>query len=214
MPRFLVLIFILAPAALAFELPGDCSQAVIGMTSSWQSSHVTVSLYEKDREGNWRKAAGPWSGRCAKKGLAWGRGLHPLAPDSPRKTEGDWRSPAGVFRIGGAWGYHKAISKHPELTYRRVTSRDLWVEDPSSSYYNRHLILGHEPSKVWEKRRRCAKMTTLTRSNSTSPIIPTQNPCLERDPQFSSTSGVTREAGPPRDAPPCLKSTFVLSLPS
>ena len=152
MARLLAGILMLTPAASGFELPRNCSQVVVGITSTWQSSYITVSAYEKGPDGTWRKAAGPWAGRCAKKGLAWGRGLHPLAPDSPRKTEGDWRSPAGVFRIGGAWGYHKAISKHPELTYRRVTSRDLWVEDPSSSYYNRHLILGHEPSKVWEKK--------------------------------------------------------------
>lgn len=153
MSRLLAGILMLAPAAPAFELPGDCSQVVVGITSTWQSSHVTVSVYEKGPGGTWKKAAGPWDGRCAKKGLAWGRGLHPVSPTRlPRKSEGDWRTPAGVFRIGGAWGYHKTISKHPGLAYRRVTTRDLWVEDPSSRYYNRHLILGHEPGKLWEKK--------------------------------------------------------------
>lgn len=141
----------LALPALAFTLPKDSSQVVVGITSSWDSSHVTVFLYEK-QGGAWRQAAGPWKGRAGKSGLAWGRGLHPVPDGARTKQEGDWRSPAGVFRIGGVWGYHDRIQKHPQLPYRKVTSRDLWVEDPASPHYNRHLVLEHEPRPGWEKK--------------------------------------------------------------
>ena len=66
--------------------------------------------------------------------------------------EGDWRSPAGVFAIGGAWGYDATIAKCPLLSYRQVTSRDLWVEDSESPQYNRNVILDHEPATPWEKK--------------------------------------------------------------
>lgn len=141
---------LLAPIASAFQLPAGSSQAVVGITSSWDASHVTVFLYEK-QEHRWKAVGGPWRGRVGKSGLAWGRGLHPLTAKGRKKREGDWRSPAGVFRIGGAWGYDARISKHPKLPYRRVTSRDLWVEDPTSPHYNHHLVLGHEPRPGWEK---------------------------------------------------------------
>jgi len=143
---------LLAFPVSAFELPETASQAVVGTTKSWQSSHLTLSFYEKDAEGTWRRTDGPWKGRCAKKGLAWGRGLHPLSPAAPQKAEGDWKSPAGVFPIGGAWGYQKSIKKHPRLPYRRVTTRDLWVEDPASRHYNRHILLKHEPREPWQKK--------------------------------------------------------------
>lgn len=145
------ILFLTLPAA-AFELPAKSSQVVVGITPAWESSHLTVYLYEK-QNGAWKQVGGPWKGRCGKKGLAWGRGLHPLPKgNAGLKAEGDWRAPAGVFPIGGAWGYHKAIKKHPKLPYRKVTTRDLWVEDPSSKHYNHHLVLRHEPKAAWEKK--------------------------------------------------------------
>jgi L,D-peptidoglycan transpeptidase YkuD (ErfK/YbiS/YcfS/YnhG family) len=54
--------------------------------------------------------------------------------------------------VGGAWGYEAAIKKHPKLPYHKVTTRDLWVEDPKSKHYNHHVILDHEPKAAWEKK--------------------------------------------------------------
>lgn len=151
MIRVVFLLALSCAATLGFELPAKSTQAVVGVTKGWQSSHVTVYLYEKQK-GPWKAVAGPWQGRVGKSGLAWGQGLHPLPKGASLKKEGDWKAPAGVFRIGGAWGYPRSIKKHPKLPYRQVTSRDLWVEDPSSPNYNRHLILDHEPKAVWEKK--------------------------------------------------------------
>jgi L,D-peptidoglycan transpeptidase YkuD (ErfK/YbiS/YcfS/YnhG family) len=57
-----------------------------------------------------------------------------------------------VFYLGGVWGYAATIRKHPQLTYHQVTPRDLWVEDPASPDYNKHLALDHEPGTAWEKK--------------------------------------------------------------
>ena len=94
----------------------------------------------------------PWPGRLGKSGLVWGKGLHPTPNGSITKKEGDNRSPAGVFAIGGAWGYEPTIRKHPALPYHQVTPRDLWVEDPSSPQYNHHVVLPHDPATPWEKK--------------------------------------------------------------
>jgi L,D-peptidoglycan transpeptidase YkuD (ErfK/YbiS/YcfS/YnhG family) len=84
--------------------------------------------------------------------LVWGRGLHPNPAGTGLKKEGDGRSPAGVFDLGGVWGAHDSVKKHPKTFYHRVTSRDLWVEDPASEHYNRFLTLPREPSTPWEKK--------------------------------------------------------------
>ena len=68
------------------------------------------------------------------------------------KKEGDRRAPAGVFTIGGAWGYDPKTKHHPNLAFTQITSRDLWVEDINSKYYNRHLRLDREPATAWEKK--------------------------------------------------------------
>jgi L,D-peptidoglycan transpeptidase YkuD (ErfK/YbiS/YcfS/YnhG family) len=135
----------------AFELPGTCSQCVVGTAEGWDNSNVTLGLYEK-KGGNWNLTGKPWTGRLGKSGLSWGKGIHPIPPGAPTKQEGDNRSPAGVFHIGGAWGYAPTIRKHPALPYRKVTSRDLWVEDPTSAKYNCNVILDHEPNTAWEKK--------------------------------------------------------------
>lgn len=151
--KTLLLILALALPGSAFQLPTSCQQLVVGVAENWNSSHVAVYFYE--REGKtWKQVAGPWQGRLGKSGLAWGRGLHPVPRGATTKREGDWRAPAGVFRIGGVWSYHPPakVKRHPGLFYRQVTTRDLWYEDPESPYYNRHRVLDHEPRSAAEKK--------------------------------------------------------------
>lgn len=145
------LLLLSASLAHAFELPQKSSQCLVGIAKDWNSSHITLQLYQKSGK-NWQKSGGAWNGRLGKNGLIWGLGLHPIPAKAASKTEGDGRTPAGVFRIGGAWGYEASIRKHPRLSYRQITTRDLWVEDPASPSYNRHVILPHEPASAWEKK--------------------------------------------------------------
>ena len=135
----------------AFELPRDSTQCLVGIADHWNSSHVTLTYHEKSN-GRWQRVGDPWQARLGKNGLAWGRGLHPLPMGATTKKEGDLRAPAGVFEIGGAWGYDASIRKHPLLPYRQITPRDLWVEDPASPHYNLHLVLDHEPATPWQKK--------------------------------------------------------------
>ena len=68
------------------------------------------------------------------------------------KIEGDRRAPAGVFHLGGAWGYAPTIQKAPSLSYVQVTTRDLWFEDVNSRLYNQYLRIDHEPATPEEKK--------------------------------------------------------------
>ena len=137
--------------ASAFDLPSNSTQCLLGLADSWDSSHATLQLFQKS--GNqWQPQGEAWKARLGKNGLIWGHGLHPLPKNALIKKEGDMRSPAGVFSIGGAWGYDPSIRKHPLLPYRKVTPCDLWVEDPSSTRYNQHLVLDRPPTSAWEKK--------------------------------------------------------------
>lgn len=151
MKTFFLLLLSLLPLA-GFELAGNTSQAIVGVANDWDSSHVTLHLYEKDERGAWKLVAQPWQGRLGAAGLAWGRGLHPVPAGAKMKKEGDRRAPAGVFTIGEAWGYAAKSSYHPYLRYSQITTRDLWVEDVSSPKYNQHILLDHEPRTAWEKK--------------------------------------------------------------
>ena len=146
----LIILTLVLPAA-AFELPRNSTQCLVGTSDSWDSSKVTLRLFEKI-DSNWVPSSTPWKGRLGKSGLIWGHGIHLLPKGAITKKEGDNRSPAGVFAIGGAWGYALTIRKQPGLPYRQVTTRDLWVEDPASPKYNQNVILDHDPATAWEKK--------------------------------------------------------------
>lgn len=152
--RILLLLFTFTFAfaiSVCAQVPSNCTQALVGITDTWSSSKVTLTLYQK-KAGQWQPVNQAWQGRLGKSGSAWGLGIHPLIQSkAPIKKEGDWRAPAGIFKIGGAYGYAASIQKQPSMTYRDITTKDLWVEDQHSTSYNRHVILDHQPTTKWEK---------------------------------------------------------------
>ncbi|WP_411828115.1 L,D-transpeptidase family protein [Luteolibacter sp. AS25] len=145
------LTFLFCGLSYAFELPSASSQCIVGIADDWNSTHVTLSYFEKNSAG-WQQVGGEWKGRLGKTGLVWGRGIHPSPSGATLKKEGDGKSPAGVFDLGGVWGAAESVKKHPKTFYHQVTSRDLWVEDGGSRYYNQFLTLDHEPAEAWEKK--------------------------------------------------------------
>ncbi len=149
--RILLLIISALLPARAFELPAASTQCLVGIAETWDSSSATLRFYQKTN-GRWVPDGAAWQSRLGKSGLSWGSGIHPPPTAAVIKKESDMRSPAGVFTIGGAWGYEPAIRKHPKLFYRQVTTRDLWIEDPASPQYNRNVILDHDPTTPWEKK--------------------------------------------------------------
>lgn len=139
----------LVPCSLGGALPESCSQAVVGVTDGWNSSHVQLTMLEK-KDGRWTPVKGPFPGRLGKSGTIWGLGLTLPPKNAKVKTEGDLRSPVGVFALGGVYGTVDTPQKHRSLPYRKVTPADLWVEDPNSPQYNHHIILKKPASTKWE----------------------------------------------------------------
>ncbi len=152
--RFLLLLLLtclmMTPGRAA--LPAECSQAIIGIAGGWNDSQVTLSLVERNGKGQWQRVLGPIPGRLGRAGLVWGLGLHENPRGATIKQEGDGRSPAGIFRIGGLWVTHKTpVKHHRRLPEVKVGPHDLWVSDPRLPHlYNRHLRLDHPARTPWE----------------------------------------------------------------
>ena len=139
------------------QIPANTKQLIIGIAPDKNSSHVALSIFEKNHTG-WIQDGVAWKGRLGRNGLAWGIGLHPHNLKGMKKKEGDGRAPAGIFKIGSESGFvfgyapSKAIKKLPSLPYKVITTKDLWIEDATSPYYNRHILLPHDPKAKWEKK--------------------------------------------------------------
>src|SRR3954466_12704405 len=115
-------------------------QCLVVVAANWDSTNGVLRAFERTN------ASAPWTlrGRAipvvlGKKGLAWGRGLvkTPAGRDSVKK-EGDNKVPAGVFRLGPAFGYAPDSSAGwIKLPYLPLTNQIEGIDDPRSRYYNR-----------------------------------------------------------------------------
>lgn len=109
-------------------------QLVLVTTPDWDAAGGTLRIYVRVAEGGWRETGAATPVTVGRGGSAWGIGLHPPQAGE-QKREGDGRAPAGVFRIGGAFGY--AADADTALAYAPMHA-DSWCMDViDSPYYNR-----------------------------------------------------------------------------
>ncbi|MBP9084477.1 MAG: hypothetical protein KBG15_00100 [Kofleriaceae bacterium] len=147
----------IADAATRLPLLHRQQQLITAVTADWQSAEATLQLWHRDAAGHWQPDDAAWSGVIGKNGAAWGIGLHgngpPVMPPGvggtgpgvertsarsergPIKAEGDQRSPAGAFELGGAFGY--AEGERSKLPYAAVGPTWRCVDDSASVHYNR-----------------------------------------------------------------------------
>ena len=120
-------------------------QLLIVTTKGWDAVDGELQRYERTEGQAWRPVGERIPIVVGRSGLAWGRGLHGelggLAKASdPVKKEGDGRSPAGIFRLGSAFGYApREQAGKVKLPYVQATKTLECVDDPMSDSYNRIL---------------------------------------------------------------------------
>ena len=128
------------------------SQLIIVSTSSWTSTKGTLELYSKS-DGKWVRSGKAVQVVLGRGGLGWGLGLHKPPQSGPQKNEGDGRSPAGIFSLGPAFGYALLPPAGCRLSYKSITSRDYFVDDPESEQYNTWVripdSLPNDPKRHW-----------------------------------------------------------------
>jgi L,D-peptidoglycan transpeptidase YkuD (ErfK/YbiS/YcfS/YnhG family) len=117
-------------------IPEATRQLVLVTTPGWQATEGTLTRWEREPGGAWRRAGEPIAVVVGRGGLGWGRGLHgagaPAGREGPAKVEGDGRAPAGTFRLGAAYGYDDGDWPR----YTRLGPSWVCVDDPASSRYN------------------------------------------------------------------------------
>lgn len=132
-------------------LPSDCRQAIVGIPDNWDSSHVHLTLVEKDKNGEWATVMPSWPARLGKSGSVWGLGVSPVPAGGRVKTEGDQRTPVGIFSLDNlVYAYDESNPVGKGYKVSKITPYDLWIEDPSSPLYNNHIKLDRLPATTWE----------------------------------------------------------------
>lgn len=112
----------------------DARQLVLVVTPDWDATTGSLQRFERDG-AQWREVGTGQPITVGRSGSAWGVGLHPAQADGPQKREGDGRAPAGVFRIGTAFGYaDRAATGWP---YQGMSASDWCIDVNDSPLYNR-----------------------------------------------------------------------------
>jgi len=112
-------------------------QCIVVITDSWISNHGLLAWFERDDHFEWHQRGGPIPTVVGRAGLAWGRReLNVTNLPGPVKREGDDKAPAGIFRLGTAFGY-SAKPIPTRMPYLALSKQIVAVDDPGSRYYNR-----------------------------------------------------------------------------
>lgn len=115
---------------------GDARQMVLVTTADWDADHGQLRRYERaDGQRDWQLVGEPSPVMVGRAGSAWGIGLHPQVAEGPQKREGDGRAPAGIFRLGTAFGY--APDATTAWPYQPMQASDYCVDVSDSPLYNR-----------------------------------------------------------------------------
>ncbi|MBN8432005.1 hypothetical protein JF535_14225 [Microbulbifer salipaludis] len=132
----LLLFTVIGIAAAHAQVPENSQQLLVTITNSWDAD--TGELYAFSRtESGWRPVLEPIPVNLGRTGLAWGIGLHPesiVGKEDPQKREGDGKAPAGIFRLGDAFGYPNAVNTG--LGYQPMTASHYCIDVPASPLYN------------------------------------------------------------------------------
>lgn len=122
-------------------IPLESRQLVLAKSRSWVDPTVQLIRYDREaEESDWDQVGEPIAATLGHKGMGWGIGLHgvhaPPGLKGPIKIEGDGRSPAGLFKLGAAFGYADEPPRGTAIKYVQVTDDWRCVDDFESSHYN------------------------------------------------------------------------------
>lgn len=101
--------------------------------NTWLETRGVGQVYRKNGL-SWEKFGSSFVVSLGRAGLGWGRGIIDFRQlGSANKSEGDGRSPAGIFRLNTAFGKEQ----YGNFPMKIVTDKTICVDDSQSTSYNR-----------------------------------------------------------------------------
>ena len=160
--KFLICFFLVLYGAISFaqdnsslppkpELLNNSKQLLLVITRSWDDPNGTMQRFERtDVSQEWKPVGPAWPIIAGRKGLAWEDGLQSFANGDPVKREGDLKSPAGVFKIGPAFGLTPTAPGSIKMAYAPITPNTVCVDDSESQYYGQVVDSSKVPAIDWK----------------------------------------------------------------
>lgn len=129
-----------SPQAIATYCPRPLHRAtrlIIVTVPEMASVKATLHTFERTSPADptWRRSGPPETAVVGSAGLGWSEDYHYLAKkDEPIKREGDKRTPAGIFRVAGPFGFEaSSLARYTRLS----SGNSFCVADPTSRLYGK-----------------------------------------------------------------------------
>src|SRR6188508_2709689 len=105
-------------------------QCLVVTAPTWESKTGTLQAFERVGD-NWKLHGGTVPVVLGKNGLGWGLGVVAPKGAGPQKVEGDNKAPAGIFKLGPAFGYApKPDARWIKLSYVPLKKETEGIDDP------------------------------------------------------------------------------------
>jgi D-alanyl-D-alanine dipeptidase len=137
----------------ASPVAASCQQLLLVRAASWTAATGTLERYERSEGSSWTRLGAAIPVDLGRNGMAWGRGLQTTTEPGPVKREGDGKSPAGVYRLGTAFGAAVSLPAGArDFPYLRALPTTYCVEDARSIHYNQFVDSTRvTPPPAWEQ---------------------------------------------------------------
>jgi L,D-peptidoglycan transpeptidase YkuD (ErfK/YbiS/YcfS/YnhG family) len=134
-------------------IPVNTRQVILILTDSIKSTSGNLYRFERsDIKSKWSQIGETIPIVLGRNGLAWGRGLNEIAESKlPIKAEGDGKSPAGVFKLGSAFGYApEEQMRGLKIPYIHITELCECIDDIKSEHYNEIVFRNEIDTVDWQ----------------------------------------------------------------
>ena len=126
-------------AAKSVGPPPKSRQLILVTTRDWDAVQGSLQRFERrSAKALWKPVGAAIPVVVGRSGLGWGVGLGGApSGDGPLKKEGDGKAPAGIFRLGPAFGYaSRTEASWLRMPYTPLVETVECVDDTGSRQYN------------------------------------------------------------------------------
>ncbi|MGD9152724.1 MAG: L,D-transpeptidase family protein [Gammaproteobacteria bacterium] len=135
------------PKPLALK---SSKQLILVITNNWRTKHGTLQYFSRTKTNQkWQAVSKPLPIFVGQTGMAWSAAYRKFNLIGPYKTEGDFKSPAGVFSLKYAFGFTQTKDPQIKLAYIPLKNSTVCVADPNSEYYNQVIDRKKIASPDW-----------------------------------------------------------------
>lgn len=176
------------------QIPTSSQQLLLVTTQDWHTPKGWLQRYQRNGSGSdWQPVGKAIEVVVGEKGLAWRGDIEPITENQDLiKSEGDMRTPIGVFRIGPAFGFPSVV-QNMQIPYQPLMESTICVDDSESRYYNQMIDAGKITHPDWHSAERMHtipqyELGAVIQYNTAKPI-PKAGSCIFMHIWRSPTSG-------------------------